>query len=855
MSLFRLRGLPARLVAIACAVTVGAVAFPSAAAESGADPRDTRVAVASPAQAAAAPLPAPPAGAPTGAAPEGPGRSATVRSTVTMATGHRVRLDSTQDRPPSVTILPTNPKDAKKPEQSAFTQLQLGGDTYVVPNVAIPYLSTLDIRLFNVSYLARAELDDEHSQSLPVSITYRQPQATALPGVRAAAPAGRKASAGIAKGQARQLGQLLVNQWQKAESGRSATPAGQLEGITRIELVQSGKEKLPPAPAMLSPTPTPTPAKATGSSGPAYHTVTINPITKDGTSGHAVGFVQHVDDVRLSPSGTDYGMFIIGDGYPTTFSMAEGTYSVTATVVDGPVGDYSVPSAFVAEPEVAVSSDTTIDLDSRDAVPFETTLEAPLETPEYRQDMLTFTRTSVGGGDRRVQASFGGVISMIFMRMWSFPGDGDANEILSATPTEPVTKGEFGFAAITQFAQDQNDTVAAPRPSYKLVFPTDGRIPDSLTYSVGAEDLTTVRTELYGTTPMPNHVVEHYLPWSTNTLGVGQPNLRPGEYIDYWYSSDPELSVWQDFVTREEVSSPEPQYIRIYGPRRTIRPGEVIDEEWHKGPLVPSARAPYLYWPMMTVDPFTGEAGDIAAADPAAMLCTACRQDDNGMVYIEPFADSDPAHTGRNEDTITSTVRFHRNGKLAFDSGPTTGGSDYVVPHGLDLPLLPTAATYQLDWKTTEFRDPAISTTTKWRFLSGPEDRAVELPEDTYCGPDTSQGCSLLPLLFVNYDLDLTNALSAAAGSPFELAFGVGGQQAAPTPTGVSATVSVSFDDGVTWTDPRAATSHGNGKFTLPIQHPPLGETSGHVSLRVHAKDAVGNSVEQELIHAYALHG
>ncbi|MFI7680573.1 hypothetical protein [Actinophytocola sp. NPDC049390] len=772
----------------------------------------------------------------------------TTRSTLTMVTGHRIRLDATTGRPPGVTILPTRPGDGKTPEQAAFIQLQAGGDTYVVPTVAIPYLSTLDIRLFNVSYLARAGLDDEHSETLPVSITYRGGGATALPGVTTTAPANGKASAGIVKGQALQLGELLAKRWQEAESGRSGTPVGQLDGIARIELAQSGSAKLPPAPAML-------PSSSASESGPAFHPLTLNPVTRTGDPGHAIGFVQNVDDGRLSPNGVELGFFIIGEGFPRTFSVAEGTYSITTTVVDGPVGDYSVPSTFVAEPEVVVDSDTTVDLDARKAVPFETTLEAPLETPEYRQDMLTFTRTGERGDDRRVQASFGGLLSMIFMRMWSFPGtDINDNGVLYATPTQPVTKGTFDFAALAQFSQDPTDTAAPARPSYKLAFPTEGRIPDSLTNSIGESDLTTVRTTVYAATPVPNHVVELYLPWSVNTLGVEPPVLPPGEHVDYWYTSDPGLTLWQEYVAREEVGTPQPQHIVVYGPRRTIRPGEQLVTEWLRGPLVPSPFAPYLHTNDTTID-LAGTAGDVPVLDPRATVCTACRQDTNGMVYVMPFADSDPSHHGDMIYGRTSAVSFYRNDKLAFRTPPRGVGPDQVTPNGLTLPLLAEAATYRLDWTTTEHRDPAISTTTRWGFRSGPDDPAVDLPPDMYCGPDTSRDCSLLPLLFLNYDLDLTYGLTAPAASPFEVAFRVSGQQAAPAPTGVSATVAVSFDDGATWTDPRPATSRDDGTFALPIQHPPLGETSGFVSLRVHAGDAAGNSVEQELIHAYALHG
>ena len=67
--------------------------------------------------------------------------------------------------------------------------------------------------------------------------------------------------------------------------------------------------------------------------------------------------------------------------------------------------------------------------------------------------------------------------------------------------------------------------------------------------------------------------------------------------------------------------------------------------------------------------------------------------------------------------------------------------------------------------------------------------------------------------------------------------------------------MSASYDDGKTWTRPRAAASHGGGNFSATINQPPLSATSGFVSLRVAARDQAGNSVTQTIIRAYGLRG
>ncbi|MCP9950703.1 hypothetical protein LUX33_21385 [Actinomadura madurae] len=121
------------------------------------------------------------------------------------------------------------------------------------------------------------------------------------------------------------------------------------------------------------------------------------------------------------------------------------------------------------------------------------------------------------------------------------------------------------------------------------------------------------------------------------------------------------------------------------------------------------------------------------------------------------------------------------------------------------------------------------------------------------CTPDEGRPCSLLPLLFVRYDLALDDGSRAKAGSPYEIAFTVAHQQGAPAPEGVTATVEASYDDGESWSEPVTATAGDGGRFTAAVTHPPLGDTDGTVSLRVRARDSAGNTVDQTIIRAYGL--
>ncbi|HEY6737409.1 MAG TPA: hypothetical protein VI076_01045, partial [Actinopolymorphaceae bacterium] len=278
------------------------------------------------------------------------------------------------------------------------------------------------------------------------------------------------------------------------------------------------------------------------------------------------------------------------------------------------------------------------------------------------------------------------------------------------------------------------------------------------------------------------------------------------------------------------------------GERRVLEPGDTIEEVWNKSPDGPSPAAPYRGAVTASV---TG--GESLVTEPYARICVACRQGDVAMLYLRPYADSDPTHYG-SSSTTPSKVEFARDGELAWTSDSLTRA--VASPDRLALPMLPRAADYRVTWTQVHPGDDVARSVTDWRFRSAPSDPAADLPKSTQCTPVQGRRCSFLPLLFVRYDLALDTRNSAPAGDRFEIAFGVTGQQHAPVPTGVEATVQVSYDDGATWSEPAEAERRADGTFATTIDHP---ESGNFVSLRVRAHDSRGNAVEQTSIRAYRL--
>ncbi|WP_329521051.1 hypothetical protein [Spirillospora sp. NBC_01491] len=755
--------------------------------------------------------------------------------TVTLVTGDRVRVDAGPRGAQALTVLP--PAGGKDTAGGGFAQFIFRGDQYVIPAEAGPYLGrTLDPRLFNVSYLLRAKLDDRRTGTLPVRIEATAARAEDLPATSVTGTAGGHARAKVAKKDAGRLGRTLAERWR----GGAAHPAGigTLPGIDRITLAPpKGAPALPEAPAQAAPL-----SAATKPTGVRNHNLTVNSIDFNGQPGNIIGWAHNVEDANV-------GFFLMD--FPgrqqATFSVPEGTYAVEATVLTGPGDKLSSPMAFVTEPEFTVKADTTVTLDARKAVPYQPTVDDPGAQGLQRTDSLWFSRTSeAGNGNALHPFGFTG-FALIQMRLIAYPSKG--SPMIFATPTRPVTKGSFDLAAYTYLRENVDTVPEQPTslPTYMLGFSFPGGVPASMSPKVRSADLTTLHSKLYqrpGTTGMPHQMTSEFsLPW---TMGRNWAWVKPGERTDYVYGNTPDTTVWQ----QRDLITDDGDFQNVWGERRKVRPGQVISEKWNQAPRV------FADTPLYRVSPAVGfGTSDTLVTSAVAMdrICAACRQDNIAMVNLG-LGYSEPTHVNEafpQVDKDLVSAEFYRDGALAFT---TTNASTYLGPSGMPLPLVPRAATYRLKARQEYGTDAQMSVTSDWTFRSGPADTAATLPDKTDCTPDPSRGCSFLPMLFIRYgDLGLDLNSQAKAGAPLDIAFSVRHQQSQSPPSGVTATVEVSYDDGETWSEPRDAARRGDGSFATTVQHPALSDPAQYVSLRIIARDDAGNSVTQTNSRAYRL--
>jgi subtilisin family serine protease len=148
---------------------------------------------------------------------------------------------------------------------------------------------------------------------------------------------------------------------------------------------------------------------------------------------------------------------------------------------------------------------------------------------------------------------------------------------------------------------------------------------------------------------------------------------------------------------------------------------------------------------------------------------------------------------------------------------------------------------------------------TEWTFSSQRPTTGFTSPADGgncmgwYITVGVKDVCQATSQLFVGYDLGLALDNTAQAGRTQRVnlrAYHSSLLERAPRVRSLQ--LSVSYDDGATWTSVRTSSS-GDGSYAATIKHPPLSRTAGAVSLRVRATDAAGNTVEQTTYRAYGL--
>jgi hypothetical protein len=242
--------------------------------------------------------------------------------------------------------------------------------------------------------------------------------------------------------------------------------------------------------------------------------------------------------------------------------------------------------------------------------------------------------------------------------------------------------------------------------------------------------------------------------------------------------------------------------------RRIYTAGATVDEPWNLGPFGPGFGVPLTLFDQ-----------------------PAYRSGDRLSVMVPMFSEGVVSHYGFATFVNGEQVLYREGTEIAFGTWP--GRLRVDVP--------PEPATYRLKIDVSQLAEvPSSRLATRvigsWVFGSAQVDGTAKRP---------------LPLMAVRYSPALDDRNRAPSEGPFPIPITVERPIGETSATTSSLAIEASFDDGQTWS---AVPVAGSGMhWTATVTHPPLGATSGFVSLRATATDTAGNSATQTIIRAYEL--
>jgi hypothetical protein len=369
---------------------------------------------------------------------------------------------------------------------------------------------------------------------------------------------------------------------------------------------------------------------------------------------------------------------------------------------------------------------------------------------------------------------------------------------------------------------------------YSVNLYQEGRIPASLHTTLTNSSLE----------PLTNH----YHASQADVAGEFDPQGDP----EMWYSFRPD----DYFVTGTTFHLALPAEIKEY--RGPLSPS-AVDERFVG--ITAAAQAIYdvnngtgngdEYWNTEPMAPGTGPTQpDVFQAQPGKWsnvqnhlgFCAFCRQGNTFLPVMYLTSGADPYATGPPYVFDPSSIHLYQNGQ-EIPPTPVDGVTSFQLPAQ--------QATYEL---TAQFTNGTATSATTWRFTSAAPASDRIPPGDqclgTYLG--SAGPCAPAPLVLLSYDAHTTSANAIPAAGPHQLDI-TAYHQDPNAPLVTSLKLWTSTDGGKTWQQAHVHSGRG-GTFTATYTVPASG-TSGYVSIKAQASDAVGNDISQEIDNAYAIAG
>jgi hypothetical protein len=286
---------------------------------------------------------------------------------------------------------------------------------------------------------------------------------------------------------------------------------------------------------------------------------------------------------------------------PVPFVVPAGTYSVRVWVrwvnASGQT-EYGV----LIDPEVAVGDETEVVLDADDALPISLDTAQPSEP--LAASPFTVFRSTADGSRRLINALVGGSGAL----SWS------------VTPTVQVTEGGFWIASHWLLGAPVDE--GPPPYVYQLKLFEEGRVPDSLSYSFGEDEVASVDNHFHAGAPdTPLTLI-----WFSRREGefaVGGVSLNLSapttlrEYVGPLSADVVHERTLQNrprtFIPRDSALDvfAEPSHRAIHWNSQPVSPGAVSLPPGYEVPRADRTIVPYPFW-----------------------VCAACRQGDTFTPFM-----------------------------------------------------------------------------------------------------------------------------------------------------------------------------------------------------------------------------
>jgi subtilisin family serine protease len=385
---------------------------------------------------------------------------------------------------------------------------------------------------------------------------------------------------------------------------------------------------------------------------------------------------------------------------------------------------------------------------------------------------------------------------------WLLQGVADDSPIPSFTVSQD--DGEAMKAAVTLGEPPKLEirgTAVSPY-LYDLMLPEPGRIPSDLEYDLEHDELARLNNTFVagGTEHVGSEARHFFRPYDSTSLRVPRDVLLPSRRTEWVSAGDTE---WRQIVSAGPVLSGT-----MVEPLQNYDAGAVISRSWFSPVIRPGVPDDVEHYGQYGMPGF--------------------RQGDQFTILMRSFLDG----SGNYADARAADhaeARLYMNDELVVQRRGVFG----------TWPAAAETADYRLELdveRSATWWSHSPASHTAWTFTSS------EPP---------SGEREMLPLLQVDYDIPTDQRAAARSRHPARLELHVHRQGDLADSSAAGLELSVSHDDGATWR-PMRVIPHRDGRFTAIVRHQPEAE---HVSLRVRAWDADGNSIEQTVERAYLLSG